>query len=196
MGVTFASMDVQTRKWTRAEYERLVEVEILGPEDRVELLGGAMICKEPQYSPHATSILLVQRALTAAFGPGWDVRSQMPVALDDESEPEPDVAVVPGEPRDYRDAHPTRPVLVVEVALSRLGFDRDRKGSLYARAGVADYWIVNLPDRRLEVYRGPVPDAAAPFGWRYGSALTFGPEEHVAPLAAPGARVTVADLLP
>lgn len=189
-------MDVRERKWTRVEYERLVEAEILGPDDRVELLGGAMICKEPLHSPHATSILLVQRALAAAFGPGWAVRPQMPVALDDESEPEPDVAVVPGAPRDYRDAHPARPVLVVEVALSRLGFDRDRKGSLYARAGVADYWIVNLPDRRLEVYRGPVPDGAAPFGWRYGTAAALGPDERIAPLAAPGGGVLVADLLP
>src|SRR5712692_1390388 len=75
-------MDAQTRKWTRAEYERLVDAEILGPEDRIELLGGAMICKEPQYSPHATSILLAERVLTQVFGPGWLVRSQMPVALD------------------------------------------------------------------------------------------------------------------
>ena len=189
-------MDVQLRKWTRVEYERLVEAEILGPDDRVELLGGALIEKEPQYGPHATGIQLVQRALTEAFGAGWVVWPQMPVALDDESEPEPDVAVVPGHPRDYRDAHPTRPVLVVEVALSRLGFDRDRKGSLYARAGLADYWIVNIPGRRLEVYRGPVPDGAAPFGWRYGTALALGPDDRVAPLAAPTATITVADLLP
>jgi Uma2 family endonuclease len=189
-------MDVRERKWTRVEYERLVEAEILGPEDRVELLGGAMICKEPQYSPHATAIRLVQQALTEVFGSGWDVRPQMPVSLDDESVPEPDVCVVPGQPRDYRDAHPTHPVLVVEVALSRLGFDRDRKGSLYARAGLADYWIVNLPDRRLEVYRGPVRDAAARFGWRYGSAQALGADERISPLALPGAAVTVADLLP
>ena len=189
-------MDVQERKWTRLEYERLVEAEILGPEDRVELLGGAMICKEPQYSPHATAMLLVERELTAAFGPGWVVRPQMPVGLDDESMPEPDVCVVPGDPRDYRDAHPTRPVLVVEVALSRLGFDRDRKGSLYARAGLADYWIVNLPDRRLEIYRGPLPDGAAPFGWRYGTAQALGPEARVSPLAKPDASVSVSDLLP
>ena len=193
---TLAPMDVQLRKWTRVEYERLVEAEILGPDDRVELLGGAMIFKEPQHSPHATAVGLVQRALTEIFGAGWDVRPQMPVALDEESEPEPDVAVVPGDPRDYRDAHPTRPVLVVEVALSRLGFDRDRKGSLYARAGLADYWIVNLPDRRLEVYRGPVSDGAAPFGWRYGTALALGPEDRVVPLAAPTVTITVADLLP
>jgi Uma2 family endonuclease len=124
------------------------------------------------------------------------VRAQLPVALDDESEPEPDVSVVPGDPRDYRDAHPARPVLIVEVALSRLRFDREHKGSLYARARVADYWIVNIPDRRLEVYREPAPDGAARFGWRYGHAAALGPDERVAPLALPGAAVTVAELLP
>jgi Uma2 family endonuclease len=189
-------MDVQMRKWTRVEYERLIDAEILGPDDRVELLGGAMICKEPQHSPHATSIQLVQRTLTAVFGSGWVVRPQMPVALDDESEPEPDVAVVPGDPRDYRDAHPARPVLVVEVALSRVGFDREHKGSLYARGGVADYWVVNPPDRRLEIYRGPILDGTAPFGWRYGTAVVLGADEHATPLAAPHASVSVADLLP
>jgi Uma2 family endonuclease len=103
---------------------------------------------------------------------------------------------VSGDPRDYRDAHPARPVLVVEVALSRLGFDREHKCSLYAGARLAEYWIVNLPDRRLEVYRRPVPDGPAVFGWRYGSALAVDPEKRVAPLAAPQASVTVADLLP
>jgi Uma2 family endonuclease len=185
---------VRTRKWTRLEYERLAEAEILGPEDRIELLGGDMIVKEPQHSPHATGVRLVQRVLERAFGTGWDVRPQMPVALDEESEPEPDICVVPGDPRDYRDAHPARPVLIVEVSLSRLGFDRERKGGLYARAGIADYWIVNIPDRRVEVYREPVPDGAAPFGWRYRRAVTLGPAERVSPLAAPSAAV--ADLLP
>ena len=142
---------IGTRKWRRVEYERLVEAEFLGSEDRIELLGGHMIVKEPQQSPHATAIQLVHAALTMGFGSGWSVRAQMPVALDDESEPEPDVCVVPGGPRDYRDAHPAQPVLIVEVALSRLRFDREDKGSLYARAQIADYWIVNIPARRLEV---------------------------------------------
>lgn len=87
-------------------------------------------------------------------------------------------------------------MLIVEVALSRLGFDREHKGSLYARARIADYWIVNIPDRRLEVYRDPVPDAAAPFAWRYGRLVTLGPADRVAPLAIPTALVSVADLLP
>jgi hypothetical protein len=125
------------------------------------MLGGHLIVKEPQYSSHATVIQLVQRALTVAFGSGWSVRAQMPVALDDESEPEPDVCVVPGDPRNFRDAHPAQPVLIVEVALARVRFDREDKGSLYARAQIADYWIVNIPARRLEIYREPVPDAAA-----------------------------------
>ena len=197
----FSSCGTRTRRngaktWTRFEYDRLVEAEILGPEDRIELLGGAMIFKEPQYSPHATAITLVHHTLAASVGAGWHVRVQAPVALDDESEPEPDVCVVPGDPRDYRDAHPDRPVLIVEVALSRLRFDREHKGSLYARARIADYWIVNIPDRRVEVYRDPVPDAATPFGWRYGRVTTLGPGEQVAPLAVPAALITIADLLP
>src|SRR5262245_38838179 len=188
--------DIQTRKWTRLEYERLVECEILGPEDKIELLGGHMVVKEPQYSPHMTGIQLVARALRAAFGSGFDVRAQGPIALDDESEPEPDVSVVPGDPRDYRDAHPDRPALIVEVALSRLRFDREHKGSLYARAGIADYWIVNVPNRRVEIYREPLADETAAFGWRYGRSITLGPDERVAPLAAPQASILVAELLP
>ena len=187
---------IETRKWTRIEYDRLAEAEILRSADRIELLGGALIVKEPQASPHITAIRLVQRALIAAFGPGWDVREQAPVALDDDSEPEPDISVVAGDPRDYRDAHPQRPALVVEVALSRLSFDREHKGSLYARAGIVDYWIVNLPDRRVEVYRDPVPDAGAVFGWRYGRTMVLRPDEQVSPLAAAATAIPVADLLP
>ena len=118
------------------------------------------------------------------------------MALDDESEPEPDVAVVPGSFRDYAAEHPTRPFLVVEVSESSLRFDRHHKGSLYARAGLADYWIVNLVDRVLEVYRDPVQDAATAFGWRYGSAATLGPDASITPLALSGAGIRVVDLSP
>src|SRR5262245_59396212 len=132
---------IRTWTWTRREYERLVEAEILGPDDRVELLGGHLVLKEPQHSPHATGIRRVVRALLRAFGDSWVVDAQLPVALDEDSEPEPDVSVVPGDTRDYRDRHPEHPVLVVEVALSRLAFDRQHKGSLYARAGVPESWL-------------------------------------------------------
>jgi len=154
------------------------------------------VVAEPQSSPHYTAICLVEEALKAAFGTGWLVRPQGPIALDEQSEPEPDVAVARGQLRDYRGEHPARPVLIVEVALSSLALDRDHKGSLYARARVDDYWIVNLVDRVLEVYRQPAPDAAAAFGWRYASRQTLRPGSAIAPLAAPAAAVRVAELLP
>lgn len=187
---------VRARRWTRLEYERLAEADMLGPEDRIELLGSELIVKEPQHGPHATAIQLVQRALDRAFGPGWSVRPQLPIAISEDSEPEPDICVMPGDPREYRDAHPARPALIVEVPLSRAEFDREHKGSLYARAAVADYWIVNLPERRVEAYREPVPDGTAPFGWRYGRTVALGPDERVSPLAAPAAAIVVADMLP
>ena len=187
---------VRTRQWTRAEYDRLIEIGVFRAGDPVELLGGALIVAEPQSGPHYTAIRLVEEALRRAFGPDWQIRNQGPIALDDESEPEPDVAVAAGSVRDYSREHPARPVLIVEVAASSLSLDRDHKGSLYARAGLADYWIVNLVSRVLEVYREPVPDAAAAFGWRYRSIRTLDVEGAVAPLAAPTAVIRVADLLP
>ncbi|PYM94758.1 MAG: hypothetical protein DME04_07005 [Candidatus Rokuibacteriota bacterium] len=186
----------RTRRWTRAEYERLIEVGVFRPGDPVELLAGELVVSEPQGSEHYTAICLAEEALRAAFGPGWLVRPQGPVALDDESEPEPDLAVAPGTLRDYRREHPSRPVLVIEVAVSSLPLDRNEKSSLYARARLEDYWIVNLVDRALEVYRQPAPDPTAPYGWSYSSRQVLGPESSATPLAAPDARVLVSDLLP
>jgi len=190
-----AEAPVQHRRWTRAEYDRLVEADFLGPDDKIELLGGYMIVREPKAPSRAACISRVYRALADVFGDGWHVRSVAPVALDDDSEPEPAICVVPGDPMDYVDAHPARAELIVEASLARVAFDREHKGSLYARARIADYWIVNLPDKRLEVYREPIPDVAAPFGWRYGSAISLGSDKVVSPLAAPAASIAVADLL-
>ena len=103
---------------------------------------------------------------------------------------------MPGSFRDYVAGHPSRPVLVVEVSESSLAFDRHHKGSVYARAGLTDYWIVNLVDRVLEVYRDPVQDPAAAFGWKYRSVDSVGTEASISPLALSGARIHVVDLLP
>jgi Uma2 family endonuclease len=190
------SVPLQTRRWTRTEYARLGECGILVDGEPVELIGGDLIVSEPKGSPHATAVALVVQALRAVFGAGWVIRVQDPVALDEDSEPEPDVVVVPGNIRDYRDEHPAHTALLVEVAESSLAFDRERKGSLYARGGVRDYWIVNLVDRRLEVYRGRVADDRAPFGWRYESVDVLGSGDVVSPLARSGQRIAVLDLLP
>jgi Uma2 family endonuclease len=190
------SVKVKTRRWKRVEYDRLIETGFFQPGDPVELIGGQLIVAEPQGSGHFAAIQAVEEALRAAFGVGWQVRGQGPVALDEESEPEPDVAVVPGSFRDYVAAHPARPVFVVEVSESSLVLDRHHKGSLYARAGLDDYWIVNLVDRVLEVHRNPGPDPTASFGWRYQSVEVLERGASVSPLALPGAHIRVADLLP
>jgi Uma2 family endonuclease len=199
MGFSLNEMDampVPTKRWARVEYERLVDRAVFQPGDRVELVGGQLVVREPQGSPHAVAVRLAEDFIRAAFGSGWEVRGQMPVALDDESEPEPDVAVCAGSPRDYLTGHPSRPVLLVEVAEASLAFDREHKGSLYARAHVPDYWIVNLVDHVLEVHRDPTPSADAPYGWRFSTRRRLGATDTVSPLRAPRARILVADLLP
>jgi Uma2 family endonuclease len=191
-----ATYPVRTRRWTRAEYDRLIDIGLFLPGEPLELLGGELVVSEPQGGAHYTAIGLVEDALRAALGPGWLVRSQGPIELDDESEPEPDIAVMRGDRRSYSHRHPSRPALVLEVAESSLAFDREHKGSLYARARLDDYWIVNLVDRVVEIYRRPVPDTSAPFGSRYASKEVLSAESSVELLEVPGARILVSDLLP
>ena len=191
-----ASYPIRNRHWTRKEYDELIKSGFFVEDEPIELLGGQLIVAEPKGSPHSTAVALAVEALRAAFGSGWLVRVQDPIALDAESEPEPDVAVVPGRALDYLAEHPACPALVVEVAESSLAFDRGHKGSLYARAGLADYWIVSLVDEVFEVYRGPALDRSAEFGWRYLDVQALRPGATVAPLARPDVTVAVADLLP
>jgi Uma2 family endonuclease len=191
-----ATSPARTRRWTRVEYDRLIDVGIFRTGEHLELLGGQLVVSEPQGTLHATAVGLVEDTLRACFGPGWVVRVQMPIALDDESEPEPDVAVVPGTRWDYEAAHPSRPALLVEVAESSLAADRVTKAALYARAGIADYWILNLVDRVLEVCRDPVTAATQSAGWRYRDIAVLHSGASIAPLARPDVPVEVVALLP
>jgi Uma2 family endonuclease len=186
---------VTTRRWRRVEYDRLVDLGMFEGE-HLELLDGLLVVREPQKSPHAATVTQVAHVVGTAFGAGWHVRVQAPVALDDDSEPEPDVAVVAGVPRDYLAAHPSRPTLIVEVADSSLRLDRRLKSRLYARAGLPEYWIVNIVDHVLEVYREPQREADTREGWAYRSVDLLRSPATVTPLGSPHARVAVADLLP
>ena len=104
-------LPIQTRRWTRKEYDRLVELGVLHEDEPIELVDGEMVVREPQHTPHATATQLVAEALRDAFGRGWQVRTQLPVALDDDSEPEPDVTVVRGDARDFLGDHPSTAAL-------------------------------------------------------------------------------------
>ncbi|MEX2146881.1 MAG: Uma2 family endonuclease [Candidatus Rokuibacteriota bacterium] len=183
------------RRWTRVEYERLVELGVFEGE-RLELLDGLLALREPQGSRHSAAIRAVLDALRAALGHAWQIDSQLPIALDDDSEPEPDVAVVPRDPERYRRGHPGRPALIVEVAESSYRIDHNYKASLYARAGVAEYWIVDVVRDTVEVHREPEASAAAAHGWHYGTVETFRPPASVRALIAPAVAIAVADLLP
>ncbi|MDQ2696324.1 MAG: Uma2 family endonuclease [Pseudomonadota bacterium] len=175
-------------RWTRRQYERMVATGVFDCAERVELIDGSIIDMAPQSSRHSTAVRLVEEALRKAFGKGFDIRVQMPLAVDDRSEPEPDVAVVTGAPRDYRDAHPRTAVLVVEVADTSLALDRGGKRALYARNAIPEYWIVDVNRARLEVCRQPLQGDYQVRDVLDGNAA-------VQPLAG-GSAVAVADLLP
>jgi Uma2 family endonuclease len=181
--------------WNVDDYLRLGEKGFFRNQ-RVELIEGVIYQMPPMLSRHATAILLAQAAAAAAFGRGHHARTQLPLQLGPRSAPEPDVAVVVGTLRANTQAHPTTALLIIEASDTSLWYDRRRKGSLYARAGIADYWIVNLRDNVLEVRRRPVPDATAHYGHSYADLTTLRAGDTVTPLAAPQATIAVADLLP
>jgi Uma2 family endonuclease len=176
--------------WTRDEYHKMAEIGLF-QDTRVELLGGEIWNMSPQRRPHYRTIRAVAEALEAAFGPAFDIQQQAPLGLGSDGEPEPDVAVVAGSWADYDD-HPTITdvKLVVEVSDSTLTKDRTKKAHSYAQAGILDYWIVNLVNRQMEIYRDPSPEGV------YQSVLILGPAESIVPLNAPDVAIRVADLLP
>ena len=172
---------------TREEYVRMVEAGVFEGR-RVELIDGVVYEMPPQLSPHAATVMQAQEVLRDIFSPGFSLRCQMPLDVGTESMPEPDLAVVLGIPRDYYAAHPTGAALVLEVADTSLQHDR-KKGGAYAKAGIQDYWIVNLARDVLEVYRDPM-------GAGYRTRLVLRRGEQIAPLARPDVPIAVADLLP
>lgn len=172
----------------------MVAAGVFHPEERLELIEGEILPMTPQGSGHATAVSLVGEVLRKAFGPGFTIRVQMPLALVPDSEPEPDVAVVLGGPRDYKEEHPRTAVLVVEVADATLDYDRGRKTTVYARAGIQEFWILNLPDRCLEIHRDPTPGGTTQSG--YQTTRILASSDSVSLLAKPEAIIAVSELLP
>ena len=171
----------------------MIDAGILHEDEPLELIEGRLVVAEPQNSPHAKAIELTADALRAAFGRGWRIRIQLPIALDPDSEPEPDVSVVAGSPRDDREDHPSHPSLVVEVADTSVRLDRTVKARVYARGGIAEYWIVNLMARVLEVRRRPRRRAGRHATYTTVTIARAG--ESIQPLAA-SRPVAIDDLLP
>jgi Uma2 family endonuclease len=185
------------RRWiTRTEFEALMEAGVFPREERLELLAGELTRREPVNTAHAVAVVLVSEALQQVLPKNLHLRTQLPLALSDYDEPFPDLAVVSGSPRDYLSQHPTSALLVVEVSEASLKTDREVKGSLYASAGIPEYWILNLRERVLEVYREPAADARAVYGAAYRQQRICTTGEPVSPLCAPDATLAVEQLLP
>lgn len=173
-------------RWTCAEFHRFGDLGVFEGR-RAMLIDGVILEEGPMNPPHAITLELVEEALRTAFGIGWRCRSQSPLVLGQDLDPEPDFAVIAGTPRGSS-GHPTMADLVVEMADSSLDFDTNEKRLLYARAGIRDYWVVDINGRRLLVYRDPRAGD-------YATQQALGPADAVAPLALPSATVRVADLL-
>lgn len=184
------------RRFTVEEYHRLIEAGFFASDERFELLEGWIIAKMSPNPIHNTAVSIVTKVLDRRLPEGWNVRVQSGFTTED-SEPEPDLAVVRGDGRGYTARHPgpADAALVVEVANTTLHDDRDFKARIYARGKLQVYWIINLTDRIVEVYTapsGPAPGAA------YAKRQDFTAADSV-PLHVPGAnpmRIPVKELLP
>ncbi len=184
---------IAKRRVTLREFERMLESGRLPEDVRLELLEGRIVRMSPHSDPHVMGICRSFAALRRVFGSKHFVRQQLPLAIPGlESRPEPDLAVVTGEPDSWARAVPDSALLVVEVSAASPRRDR-RKARSYACGLIQDYWIVNARDRVLEVHRGPISSGRRS---RFESVQIFGPDDSIAPLAAPRRTVRVKDLLP
>jgi Uma2 family endonuclease len=183
-------------RFSVAQYHKLIEIGILTEDDNLELLDGYLVKKMSRNPPNDVCLQLIQETLPRFLPAGWCLRMQSAITLSC-SEPEPDGAIVRGKARTYATQHPKPPDigLVIEAADSTLDGDRIDKGRIYAEAGIAYYWIVNLVDRQIEVYTQPSAATATPsFGQRQD--YRMGDDVPLLLDATVVGTIPVADLLP
>jgi Uma2 family endonuclease len=191
MAIAVPPAGTAPERYTVERYFALVDEGVLGPDDPVELLEGVVVAMAPSNPPHASATTRVGDALRAVIRKRAVVREEKCLILGSYSVPEPDVALVPGTYETYDHAHPRSALLVVEVADSSLPQDRITKAAMYAAAAVPEYWIINLRDDRVEVFRSPEPRAR-----RYAERRVAERGQLLELVAFPDARVRIDDVLP
>ncbi|MEQ8969401.1 MAG: Uma2 family endonuclease [Coleofasciculus sp. C1-SOL-03] len=181
---------VEIRRLSVQDYHRMVETGILTPDERVELIEGQLYQMAAKGTFHRAAITRIKRLLERRLGNRVLLRFQDPVRLSDDSEPEPDVAVVQPDPFDYEDHHPTPEeiYLLIEVSDRTLKRDRKLKAPAYGRSGVREYWILDVNSRQLYVFREPRMEG-------YANQVVLAESDLIAPLAFPDCQVSVQDLL-
>jgi Uma2 family endonuclease len=184
-----------THRYSVEEYYKMTELGFFDGE-HVELIEGEVLNMSAMGRPHVWSVKRTAELLETLFEPGWFVQTQAPLRFGERSEPEPDVAVVKGRMEDYPTEHPTTADLIVEVSDKTLYYDRKQKASLYAKAGIADYWVLNLKKNQLEIFRRPIPDPDAFYGFTYSEMRIVIEGELASPLVKPEAAIAVTEMLP
>ncbi|KAM3096058.1 Uma2 family endonuclease [Phormidesmis sp. 146-35] len=181
---------IALRQISVQDYHRMSEAGILHPDERVELLEGQIIKMAAKRTAHRAAVSRVNHLLKERLGDRVLICLQDPIRLDDYSEPEPDVAVVRPDPLYYEDHHPTpaEVFLLIEVAYTSLKFDYETKALAYGRSGIADYWVLDVNDRKLHVFR--MPNATG-----YQSETILSEALTIAPLAFPDCLIVVKELL-
>ncbi|WP_370589556.1 Uma2 family endonuclease [Tychonema sp. LEGE 07203] len=179
------------RKWTVKEYQKLGKIGFFHPEERVELISGNILKMSAKGTAHTSATRRTSTLLRELLENLAAVYTQDPIALDDSSQPEPDIAVVVIDPLDYATHHPTpsEVYLIIEVADSSLAYDREIKAKIYARSGIADYWILNVNERQLHVFREPTEDG-------YQSEIVLGESASISPLQFPAFNIAIQQILP
>ena len=189
VGLTHSDVLESQRPITVDEYHRMIEAGTHGEDDHVQLIAGAVVAMTPQGPAHALVIQNLNRLVAQGLAADLALRPQLPLTLPDDSEPEPDLAVVRLADARSREHHPRTALLVVEVAGDSLRLDRQTKAALYARAGIPEYWIVSLADSTVEVYRNPDRETGA-----FRAKTVVSSEDSLAATSVPGLRIDVADL--
>jgi Uma2 family endonuclease len=179
------------RLWTVEEYHRMAEAGIFHPAERVELIGGQIIKMIAKGTAHTAAVRRTARVLRNLLENQAEVYTQDPIQLDDFSEPEPDIAVVRLDPLDYADHHPTPAEidLIIEVSDTTFKYDRETKAKAYAKSGIADYWVLNVNERKLHVFRELTQDG-------YQNEVIFSEESSVLPLQFPTLVIVIQEILP
>jgi Uma2 family endonuclease len=184
------AVQILRRRFTVKEYYLMAKAGILGEDDRVELIDGEIVEMAPIGSRHAARVKRLIQLLSQRVGSSAIVSAQDPVRLSEHSEPQPDIALL--RPRDdfYASAHPGPQdvLLIIEIADTSIDYDRQVKVPLYARAGIPEYWLVDLPGQRIEVYRDPAAG-------EYRQVRLVRQGERLVPEAFPSLELSADDIL-
>ena len=180
---------IMRRRITVEEYEVMYEAGVFKPDERLELINGEILKVAPMNAPHISYVIRLSRIFTERLTKRAIVSTQLPIVINEESEPEPDISILRWRSDDYFSGKPKAQdvYLLIEVASASLLFDRRVKLPLYARVGIPEVWIVNVQARQLEVYRNPKGEA-------YSESRVLKPSDKIALLAFPDVEVRLSEV--